>query len=139
VDALELFWPNYEGSMNRQDEHLLPLTTKNEFGRITTMKQLLSILFIALISLTVFAEDSKHSYTPKNGYVPSAETAMKIAEAIWLPIYGEKILKEKPYKATLTNDIWTVEGTLPKGLLGGVAVIEIAKQTAQVLRVSHGK
>lgn len=29
-----------------------------------------------------------------NGFVPAAETAVKIAEAVWLPIYGESVLKK---------------------------------------------
>ena len=48
------------------------------------------------------------------GFIVAADarTAVKIAVAVWAPIYGEKeIAKEKPYHATLTNGVWTVEGT----------------------------
>ena len=30
----------------------------------------------------------KHNYKPPNGYVPDAETAIRIAIAVWEPIYG---------------------------------------------------
>ena len=40
---------------------------------------------------------------PSGGFVPDAATAKKIAEAVWLPIYGKKVLSEKPYQATLNN------------------------------------
>ncbi len=84
--------------------------------------------------------DSKHSYKPKEGYVPDEKTAIRIAVAVWIPIYDERqIEKEKPYQAKLDNGIWTVEGSLPKGWLGGVAVAEIAKDDGCILRVSHGE
>jgi hypothetical protein len=81
---------------------------------------------------------------PKNGYVPDQQTAIRIAEAVGIPIYGiEQIEREKPFVAELKNGIWIVSGTLhgdpgsiPKG---GVAKIEISKRDARVLRVSHGK
>lgn len=81
-----------------------------------------------------------HNYKPAQGYVPDATTAIKIAIAVWEPIYGqEEISQQKPYTAVLVNGIWIVEGTLPKHLLDGVAVAEIAKDDGRVLRVSHGK
>ncbi|MGH9751568.1 MAG: NTF2 fold immunity protein [Blastocatellia bacterium] len=46
--------------------------------------------------------------TPK-GYVPDAATAIKIAEAVWTPIYGEETLKnEKPFTAHLVKGMWIV-------------------------------
>jgi len=82
----------------------------------------------------------KHTYLPKEGFVPNEETAIKIAVAVWEPIYGvKKIAQEKPYKTKLQNGIWSVSGSLKSGLVGGVAEIEICKSTAQVIRLSHGK
>lgn len=73
-------------------------------------------------------------------YVPNEETAIKIAEAIWLPIYGEKIYNQKPYIVSLVNDsIWVVTGTLAENKRGGVAYIEIQKKDCKVLKVIHGK
>ncbi len=92
------------------------------------------------------AEVTKHSAKPKDGFVPDAKTAIKIAVAVWEPIYGEaQIAGEKPYSARLdTNGVWTVESSLPRGVLGspvkgGVAVAEIAKSDGRILRVSHCK
>jgi hypothetical protein len=82
----------------------------------------------------------QHSYVPDEGFVPNQTTAAILAEAILKPIYGEdSIDKQKPFKILLKNNIWIVTGTLPKGLMGGVAIIEISKKDAKVLRVSHGK
>ncbi len=82
---------------------------------------------------------------PEAGYVPDAETAIAIAVAVWNPTYGkEEIESEKPYTATLSNGVWTVEGTLPTGtsggiVKGGVAVADIAKDDGRILRITHGK
>ena len=83
----------------------------------------------------------KYSYQPDEGYVPDAKTASKIAEAVWVPIYGEKtIAAEKPFKVALKEGVWTVEGAdLPPNMDGGVAIIEIAKVDGRILRVSHGQ
>jgi hypothetical protein len=81
-----------------------------------------------------------HSYIPPNGFVPDSATAVRIAIAVWAPIYGEQHIRgEQPYRASLRDGIWTVEGSLPKNLFGGVAVAEIAKQDGRIVRVSHGK
>lgn len=83
----------------------------------------------------------ENNYYIGTDYVPDEETAKKIAEAIWIPIYGEKIIKFKPYKAYLVDDdtIWVVQGVLPKGRLGGVPYIEINKKDCRILKVTHGK
>jgi len=95
---------------------------------------------ILLAGFIVAAETPNHSFKPVGGYVPDAKTAIRIAVAVWEPIYGEKqIAKQKPYQAILTNGVWTVEGTFHGSGFGGVAVAEISKDDARVLRVSHGR
>jgi NTF2 fold immunity protein of polymorphic toxin system component len=76
---------------------------------------------------------------PEAGYVPDAETAMRIAEAVWLPIYGAAVLEKRPWSARLENDVWVVEGSLPRVMPGGVPIARISKRTGEILRVSHGK
>jgi hypothetical protein len=84
------------------------------------------------------SDEGEHNYRPEAGYVPDAETAMKIAEAVWLPIYGATVLEKKPWRARLENDVWVVEGSLPELMAGGVPVAKISKRTGEILRVSHG-
>jgi hypothetical protein len=85
-------------------------------------------------------EESVQSYKPQDGYVPDAVTAIKIAVAVWEPIYGAAaIAEEKPYHAVLRDGVWVVEGSLPEGFAGGVAIAEIAKDDGRILRVDHGK
>ena len=86
-----------------------------------------------------------HSYVPPEGYVPDSATAARIAEAVWIPIYGERQIREqRPYVARLHGEVWTVLGSfppLPPGELwqGGVAEAEISKRDGRILRVSHGR
>jgi hypothetical protein len=76
-----------------------------------------------------------------NNLVPNKQTAIKIAETIWLPIYGKKIYNEKPFVAELTSaGIWIVKGTLQgTKAKGGVAYIEIQKSDCKILQIYHGK
>jgi len=79
-------------------------------------------------------------YNPKLGFVPDKATAIKIAISIWTPIYGDEVLKNKPYKVVLKKGIWFVEGSLPANFtLGGVPYIEIQKTDGKIIKVMHGK
>jgi hypothetical protein len=106
----------------------------------------LAVLAGALVSMPVPAKTGAarpappHSFVPSAGFVPNKGTAVRIAVAVWVPIYGEKQIQgERPYNATLKKGVWTVTGSLPKGWVGGVALAEISKRDGRILRVSHGK
>ena len=91
-----------------------------------------------LTALTLLAADA--AFKPKNGFVPDKETAIKIAVAVWTPIYGkEHIEKESPYSAELVEGVWIVNGHLPAEVLGGVAHAEIAKDDGRIVRISHSQ
>ena len=43
--------------------------------------------------------------------VPDAETAIRIAEAVWAPVYGQKRVEEqRPLQVGLVGNTWTVSG-----------------------------
>jgi hypothetical protein len=100
------------------------------------------VRYIIYMPKVTLLETDYEGYVPPDGFVPDEETAKKIAEAIWLPIYGKSVLRQKPYKAKLFDErIWVVEGTL-KGwpfVLGGTAYIEIDKNTGEILKLTHFK
>lgn len=100
-----------------------------------------TLLCTTFICMNLASANELHSFMPDSGYVPDEETAIRIAEAVFYPIYGEEKIKEqRPFKATLNNDVWTVEGTLPKKYIrGGTAIAEISKKDGRIIRVSHGK
>ncbi len=79
-------------------------------------------------------------YIPKEGFVPNEITAIKIAEAVWLPIYGEKVYQNRPYNAKLEKGVWIIEGSLPADFTqGGVPYIEIQKKDGKIIKVYHSK
>lgn len=91
------------------------------------------------VNRTAACVDEPRSF-PQDALVPDAKTAIAIAVAVWIPLYGkEKVESEKPYNAELHDNTWTVTGSLPPHLLGGVAKAVIAKSDARVLLVTHGK
>jgi hypothetical protein len=103
------------------------------------MQNFLLAALLAILPGVSWAEPP-HSVSPKDGFVPTAEVAIRIAVAVWEPIYGAaNIERQKPYRATLANGVWTVEGSLPPQSVGGVALAEISQSDARILRVSHGQ
>jgi hypothetical protein len=104
------------------------------------MKWISIVMLASAAAFTGGQEGPKHNYVPKDGYVPTSEVAIKIAVAVWEPIYGaDNIAAEKPYRAALAGGVWTVEGSLPEGMKGGVAEAEIARADGRIMRISHGK
>ena len=108
------------------------------------MKKQLIILAMFVTTLQIGYSQTP-SYQPKAGFVPNAETAVKVAEAVLIPVYGEKqVLSERPFKATLKGDVWTVNGSLHCGgpdaeCAGGTAEVRISKNSGQILHMIHYK
>lgn len=91
-------------------------------------------------SVATTNQEEKFNYAPPAGVVPDEATAIRIAEAILFPIYGEdKIISERPFKANLREGVWVVVGTLPSEMHGGVAEVEISKTNGAIMRISHGQ
>lgn len=84
---------------------------------------------------------STKSYRPSPGYVPDSATAVRVAEAISMSMYGKALIQQElPLTARLKGEVWVVTGQLPNGATrGGVAVVELARHTGRVLRVTHGQ
>lgn len=79
---------------------------------------------------------------PSKGFVPDAATAIAIARAVLIPIYGAKLVEsEEPLKAERLGDIWLVRGTLPCGkdnvCLGGSAELQLSAKDGRILHVTH--
>lgn len=92
------------------------------------------------MSVISSVNDASHNFIPPSGYVPDEQTAIRIAIAVWEPIYGPMhIANKKPFHAQLLGDVWIVEGSLPKGVVGGVPIAEISKVDGRIVRVSHGR
>jgi hypothetical protein len=74
--------------------------------------------------------------------IPDEKTALRIAKAVWLPIYGRKNLIGYSYKIILIeNKTWAIRGVnrLYKyfNVLGGGPYIDLDKRTGQILIVGN--
>ncbi len=99
---------------------------------------LLPIAIVAVVTGAPRADEQ--SYSPANGFVPDVATAVAIAEAIPIPIYGRaQIEAERPFSASLKDGSWTVFGHLKRGQAGGAALAVIERSTGRILRVTHGR
>lgn len=88
---------------------------------------------------TTLVADSAH-FIPDSGFIPDSATAVEFAEAVLRPIYGKAlVLRQRPFTATLTNGVWTVTGSIPPSHVGGVALVQLSRQDARVLRVQHSQ
>lgn len=98
------------------------------------------IIQVLLAFILISGSASKFVNEAETNYVPNGETAIKIAEAVLVPIYGKAILQKRPFTAKLINNtFWRVEGTLNSDELGGVPIIEIQKKDCKILNVTHTK
>jgi hypothetical protein len=93
-----------------------------------------SVMFALVANATEPPFEASHR--PEAGMVPDAATAIRIAEAVWLPVFGAAD-KNRPSMAELKDGIWYVRGTLPKGARGGVPYARIDKKTGAVLGIAH--
>jgi len=105
------------------------------------MRVAICLLATVLISGPRNQDPTVKGYLPPNGFVPDSGTAVRVAVAVWIPIYGaSQIRSEQPYVATLKDGVWTVTGTLPRQYnLGGVAMARISKRDGRILFVLHGQ
>ena len=75
------------------------------------------------------------------------DEAIKIAEIILVKVYGEEVLKQRPWIIKELEESYVLKGTFHRVVIrtkdiirttvGGVAYIEIRKDNAQVVWYSH--
>ena len=107
---------------------------------ILTVAIVIILIGGAIVLMSFFAINNK-GYMPDEGVVPNEETAIKIAETIWFPIYGDGIYSKQPFKAVYNTKekCWYVSGTLPENTIGGVPEIKINKTDGKIVYINHGK
>ena len=81
---------------------------------------------------------SSRGFIPKNGYVPDKDTAIAIAYAVAVPVYGkDTVAAEKPFRAELEGGRWTVLGTLHGKGPGGTVIVQIDQGSGKICYLSH--
>ncbi|MFI5097853.1 MAG: NTF2 fold immunity protein [Candidatus Acidiferrales bacterium] len=116
----------------------------NEVGG-NAMKVFALLFCTLLFAGNILPQDT----APKKVEVPDSATAVKIAEAALIPVYGRgKIESERPFTAILKDGVWKVFGTLHcsdgKGgttthCVGGTAWVKLSMNDGRVLLMGHGK
>jgi hypothetical protein len=102
---------------------------------------LVSIIIICLPLIFGFTMSNELSVPkePKECFVPNEKTAIMVAEAIWLPIFGDDIYKYKPFKAKLIDGrTWKVYGTVHTAK-GGSPFAIIQMSDCKIIKVYHEK
>jgi hypothetical protein len=101
--------------------------------------RIVATAFAGFIGTAALAEDQ--GYNPNNGFVPDAKTAVAIARAILVPIYGRQtIASEEPLVAARRGDLWIVRGSLHCGApacVGGTAEVKLSAKDGRILHVTH--
>lgn len=94
---------------------------------------------IYLIIGLIFSSCTTYNLSKRGGVIRTEETAVNVAEDIWLGIYGESINDFKPFIVQFENGIWKITGKVPEGFIGGGPYIEIKKNNGKILKVTHYK
>ncbi len=108
------------------------------------MRLITLLLLMIVCNADKLSPQEPRGVLPKSGFVPDAATALKIADAVLIPVYGEAVVhSERPFKAVLKRDAWIVTGSVPcdghRGAAcpGGAAEVRISKKSAQILFMTH--
>ncbi|MDR0812420.1 MAG: YbbC/YhhH family protein [Oscillospiraceae bacterium] len=74
-------------------------------------------------------------FTEPFGSVGSVKEAKKLAESIWIELFGDSVTKKKPYRVFYDdiNQVWLVQGTV--FFMGGGPNILIQKSDGKVLAI----
>ena len=104
------------------------------------MRALVTVFVAALaVACSSTGENMPELFERAGGLVPDRATAIAIAEAVLFPIYGEKSIREqRPYVVKHTAGKWAIDGSIPKGFVGGSFHIVIRQRDAKILEISHG-
>jgi hypothetical protein len=109
------------------------------------MMRLLSLAVVLLVLPSAAQAQQRVAADPlpARGVVPDSATAVRIAIAVWMPVYREQsVMAEQPFVATLQDNVWTVTGTMRPAdtagsrdavRTGGTFLAKIAKRDGRIL------
>lgn len=115
-------------------------------GKLTRTFFVCSLALAAVVqTASAGVEKTAKGYVPPDGFIPTAQTAIAVAEAVLIPVYAkDQIESESPFNAVLDGNVWVVTGSVPchnppprAECPGGAAEIRISKRTGQVLFMAH--
>ena len=102
------------------------------------MTNLLMVFAVCLVLVSSGHGSKAKSPLPSQGIIPDEVTAVKVAEAVFLPIFGQgEVTKFLPYHAQFKDGVWTVYGTLKPNSRGGTPQLTILKKDGKITEVWH--
>lgn len=96
---------------------------------------------LALLPTAALAADPRctaevGALPPGRDVLDSAGAATGVGRAYLTARYGADLVRaQEPLHATLADGVWSVDGTLPAGTLGGTARIALCRHNGAVLSV----
>lgn len=119
-------------------------------------KRLMYIVFFIVLLFLVNCDNSIKKQSKNYKYsnikvlpdhaIPDTNTAVKIAEAIWIAKYGLDVLRQRPYEIILEKEkdtVWHIEGTAYFSedsnmiSVGGVAYLSIRSRDCKIIELYH--
>lgn len=83
------------------------------------------------------------SYVKAEELIKTKNSALIVGEAFLTTIYGEVVLKQRPFKISSSKSSWILDGEVhcSRGDVckGGTAHIEFSKDDGRIISYSHGK
>ena len=96
---------------------------------------MIATLYLSSASL---AQNVPKIFECNGGVVADKETAIRIAEAILFPVYGEKdICSQRPYQVALKDGKWTVAGTVPPLFVRASFRVVILQTDGRILEIGY--
>jgi NTF2 fold immunity protein len=90
---------------------------------------------------SALTDTTKHNVISSDNIIlKDSLIATTVAETVLFSIYGKtNITRQKPYEINHINNFWVLNGTLPKGTLGGTFLIIIDDRNSRIIKITHGK
>jgi len=103
--------------------------------KIKIFKSVFIAAVFAILSMPLLGSEKKISLSgnlPEVNLNLDKKTAARIAEAVFVRLYGEEILNERPWLVSENDEIFFVKGTM-RHSLGGVAKMVINKKNGAII------
>ena len=97
-----------------------------------------SLWLILLLAAGALCAGDGTAETPVRTPLDQA-AAVAMAERHFVEVYGERVLKQRPWQVTDTGDAFFIKGTLRHGSRGGTATMWLRKSDGLILELIHYK
>ena len=113
--------------------------TLTTFGQNGEARTILGIE-AAKVTLEKILTDTTLHIDSNRELIKDEKTAVAIAESILFSLFGQKNIEyQRPYETYKIRNYWSIEGTLPRGAVGGTFLIIIDSRDGRIISLTHEK